>query len=340
MKFIDIDRDGYLKAGELRISDQEYGCNLLSQLKVTERFEVQTQISGEKVIVQAFDEPFLAEQVFEEEDGSWVIQMPYDYKQKFDPKSLTLDEWDRFHGKTESQIPFVFSRKAQAEFFNLLEDYTDSSITIDGVTLEVPPYFIEREDLSRSDFWTNIYQTEVPGWELEAPSPVLVSSLPQLKLMKSRVLVLGCGSGNDAAYFAERGHIVTGVDFSHEAIARAKKKYGHIETLTFVEADVFKLPTKWNESFDLIFEHTCFCAINPNRRNEMVNVWRRLLAPEGFLLGIFFVMPKQIGPPYGGSEWELEQRLKKQFRFLYWTRTPNSKPERLGKELLIFSQKI
>ncbi len=266
--------------------------------------------------------------------------MPYDFVQSFQPENLTLDEWDRFHGRTEANIPFVFSRKAQAEFFNLLEKFTDTTITVAGKTFEVPAYFSEREDLDQSEFWTNIYKTEVPGWELEAPSPALVSSLPQLKLMKLRVLVLGCGTGNDAAFFAEHGHIVTAVDFSAEALSRAKKKYGQIKNLTFLEHDVFNLPKEWIESFDLIFEHTCFCAISPTRRNELVKIWRRLLAPGGNILGIFFVMPKSIGPPYGGSEWEIEQRLKKHFRFLYWTRTPNSPPERIGKELVVFSQKL
>ena len=340
MKFIAIDREGYYKTGELRVSDQQYGFELIKNLRVTEKFETYTESGGEKIIVESFDEPFLVEQVFHEKGGAWIAQMPYKFVQPFQPENLTLDEWDRFHGRTEANVPFVFSRKAQTEFFNLLDDYSDTSITISGKTIEIPPYFSERDDLSQSGFWTNIYQTEVPGWELEAPSPALVYSLPQLKLIKLRVLVLGCGTGNDAAFFAESGHIVTAVDFSAEAVARAKKKYGHISNLTFVEHDVFNLPDEWRESFDLVFEHTCFCAISPTRRNELVNVWRRVLVPSGYVLGIFFVMPKSIGPPFGGSEWELEQRLKKHFRFLYWTRTHDSIPERLGKEIVVFSQKL
>ena len=52
------------------------------------------------------------------------------------------------------------------------------------------------------------------------------------------------------------------MDFSKEAIARGKKTYADLgEKLTFYESDVFHLPQEWNYSFDVVVEHTCFCAI-------------------------------------------------------------------------------
>jgi 2-polyprenyl-3-methyl-5-hydroxy-6-metoxy-1,4-benzoquinol methylase len=46
---------------------------------------------------------------------------------------------------------------------------------------------------------------------------------------RCRVLVLGCGEGHDAAFFAQNGHIVTGVDISPEAITRAQIDTLHME---------------------------------------------------------------------------------------------------------------
>jgi hypothetical protein len=92
--------------------------------------------------------------------------------------------------------------------------------------------------------------------------------------------------------------------------------------------------------FDLIFEHTCYCAIPPQKRNDLVKVWRRLLTEKGQILGIFFVMPKRTGPPFGGSEWEVRERLIKSFSFKFWQRSCQSVPERLGKELLVLAEKV
>jgi SAM-dependent methyltransferase len=151
-------------------------------------------------------------------------------------------------------------------------------------------------------------------------------------------LILGCGSGNDAAYFAKQGHTVTAVDFSEEAVAQAKAKYEGVEGLTFLRQDALALPESWNERFDLVFEHTFYCAISPDRRGELVRTWKRMLHGQGHLLGVFFVMEKRFGPPFGGSEWEIRERLKKDFKFLYWTRWHRSLERRKAKELVVYAQ--
>jgi len=299
---------------------------------------MQTTVQGEAYFVEAFDEPYVV-QFVERQKSKWLLQLPYGFKAEFDPKTLTLDEWDRFHGFTTKGIPFVLSRKAQAAFFDALEEYDDDSITVNGKKIEVKPWLTTEAPVQTEKFWTNIYQTETPGWEMNQPTPILVDMLPRMKLPPSRVIVLGCGSGNDAAYFAEHGHFVTAVDISPEAIKRAQEKYQHLPNLKFVQADVFNLPHEFDDSFDLVFEHTCYCAIDPQKRNELVKIWRRLLQSEGHILGVFFTMEKKGTPPFGGSEWEIRERLKKGFQFLFWSRWQKSIERRNGKELLVYALK-
>ncbi len=339
MKSIQIDSEGYFKFGDTRVVDNVIANEVFQTLQQGDKGEYKAKIQGEEYLVEAFDEPLVAKQVFK--GGSqWEIQAPYDFRQKFSPEKLTVDDWDRFHGVTDNGIPFVFSRDAQAEFFRLVDELHDESVTIDGKEIPVPYWFKVAPDVNRSDFWTNIYNTEEPGWDMKGPTPVLVNVLPKIKLTKQRIIVLGCGEGHDAAYLAERGHIVTAVDFSEEAIARAKSKYGHISTLKFFCGDIFRLPDNWRGEFDIVFEHTCYCAVNPERRPELIKVWRSLLAPGGKLLGIFFAINKFQGPPFGGSEFEIYQRLKKGFRFLIWERAKDSHPRRLGRELLVYAEKL
>ena len=337
-KFIQIDEEGYFAFDGIRATDEESGLLWLQNLKMDERGRAWTKVDGEQLLVESFDEPFIALDV-EKTVGFWKITMPYGHSEIFALPSLRLDEWDRFHGHTKSGVPFVFSRSAQARFFNLVDDFEDDAITVDGVRFEIKPWLEDNPDISQDSWWSHIYQTEEPRWDLREPARALPQLVPQLKLQKSRVLVLGAGAGNDAAWFAEQGHIVTAIDFSEEAIARGKERYGHLANLSFLRADVFQLPESMFGNYDVIFEHTLYCAVLPSRRTELVKIWRRLLAEHGHLMGVFFTMDKPFGPPYGGSEWEIRSRLQKSFRQLYWMRLHNSLENRLGHELFVYSQK-
>ncbi len=340
---IQIDEDGYLMSGELRVADADYGSYLFSHLVVDDRgrFIINDPNEG-MILVEAFDSPFVALQIIRDDD-KWMAQMPYGFSRQFDLTTLRLDEWDRFHGRTQKGIPFVFSRPAQSEFFTLVDEFDDESITVDGTQYETSPLLTANdEDVNSPDYWTEAYtKVSRPGWELDEPNPALVSALPPLKLHPQRVLVLGAGSGNDAAHFASLGHHVTAVDFSDEAIERAQKKFSEQQNLKFVKTDLFSLPTDYVGNFDMIFEHTCFCAVDPERRSEITKVWRRCLTDTGFLLAIFFTIDRPSGPPFGATEWELRERLKKSFRPLYWMRLRHqSHPSRQGMETLVYAQKI
>jgi SAM-dependent methyltransferase len=300
-----------------------------------------TDYEGQPSYVEYFDAPLIARGVrLTGETGFGEIDLPYHQKMKFPLASLCVDEWDRFHGVVaETGVPFVLSRQAQIEFFELLEEFDDDSVTIAGKTYPTGPWLAANPDSVRDSWWTNLYRTDDTPWDLDREHPALPEVLPQLKISRARVLVLGAGAGHDAAYFAKQGHMVTAVDYSEEAVARAKDLYGSLENFTYLKHDIFKLPENWAGRFDVIFEHTCYCAIPPERRNELVKIWRKLLSPQGHLLGAFFAYEKRIGPPFGGSEWELRERLKPGFDFLYWTRWRHSVERRKGKELIIYARK-
>lgn len=339
-RFIQIDEEGYFKFDDIRVSDSEVGRDWLASLRMDDRGRAWCEVDGELVLVEAFDEPYVALDI-EKTPNAWKLTLPYGHTENAPLDSLTVDEWDRFHGRTERGVPFVLSRAAQARLFNSVDEFDDESFTIEGRRFETRPWLQENPDVNQSNWWSEIYRTEEePRWDLGAPSHALAKFVPKMKLPRMRVLVPGAGTANDAAWFAEQGHIVTAVDFSEEAIARAKAKFGHLQNLKFIRADIFELPDKMPGEFDLIFEHTCYCAITPSRRAELVRAWRRLLSEKGLLMGVFFVMDKTYGPPYGSTEWEIRARLIKNFRPLYWTRLRDSLPKRLGHELFIYAEKL
>lgn len=337
-KYLIIDEEGFPLFGELRVTDPLVAMEIYRNLRKGENGAFVTQIQGDDLYVEAFDEPLVAAQVLKLDQG-WRILLPFGVEYAFDLETLRLDEWDRFHGRTASDLPFVFSRKAQAEFFRLLDDYTDETITADGKEIEIPAYWSSEKQVRQENFWSDIYRADDAGWELNEPSPSFKDLLPRLKLPKSRVLVLGCGSGNDAAFFAEHGHVVTSVDISAEALKNAKAKYGHMTNIQWVKMDIFKLPRDFDQAFDIVVEHTCYCAIDPIQRPQLVKTWIQCLVPGGHLMGVFFGMDKMKGPPFGGTEWELRERLKRSFHFIFWGRSHESIQRRDGKEFVVYAQK-
>lgn len=338
-RYIQIDEEGYFLFDGLRIADAEAGQLWISQLVMDRRGRAWLFMDDQPVFVEAFDEPYIGLDV-EPGEKEWTLTLPYGHSETFDLESLRLDEWDRFHGRTKRGIPFVLSRSAQARFFNLVDHYDDESVTIAGHRIETRPWLDANASVADPEWWSQLYQANEAQWDLAGPTPVLDQIVPQLKLQKSRVLVLGSGAGHDAAWFAEQGHIVTGIDFSSEAVAKAKLNYAHLPNLTFVEGDVFNLPTSMTGAFDVVFEHTLYCAVEPSRRNDLYKVWRRVLNEHGYLLGIFFSRDKAFGPPFGGSEWEVRARLQKGFRPLYWMRLRNSHEKRTGQEFLVYLEKL
>lgn len=344
-RFIQIDEDGYFKMDDLRVADAETGLAWLQALRYDPHFStVWTQIENQDVIVEAFDAPYVALGISVDGD-EWSVTMPYAHRESFSPASLTLDEWDRFHGQTARGIPFVLSRSAQASFFDLLDDSDDDSIEIAGRRYEMKPWLSAATSATASDAldadrWSTRYREGDTPWDQSGPHPALARVVSTLKLQRSRVLVLGCGRAHDAAWFARAGHIVTAVDFSADAIAQAKATYEGVSDLTFVQADAFNLPARFDRSFDVVFEHTLYCAIPPERRNDLMKSWLRALIDHGHLLGFFFASEKKNGPPFGGSEWELRARFSKRFRTLYWQRLKDSSAKRLGTELFLYSQKL
>lgn len=339
--FLTINEHGDLlfEGSDTPINDVETVQQLLRNLKLTENFGLETRLENQVYIVEAFDHPLLGHAV--EMRGSKIfIHTQAQLFFEVDSKKWSVDAWDRFCGLTTTNAPFRLTEKAQEKLFKICDEFDDDSFTLNGLKIDTPPYYIPTENIVSSKYWMDIYHTEgKPKWDLGDAAVAFKDMYPRLKLPKSRILVLACGEGHDAALFAQLGHVVTAVDFSSEGIERGKKLYGHIETLNFVQEDIFNLPQSWNHSFDIIIEHTCFCAIPPEKRKDLITLWRRLLHEEGQLMAVFFAMLKRAGPPYGSSEWELREMLKPHFQFLFWGRLRISLPRRQGRELFVLAKK-
>jgi len=81
--------------------------------------------------------------------------------------------------------------------------------------------FLDRsEDLN---FWERLYDNS-PQWDINRPQPEFVESYQRNELSKGKILDVGCDTGDNAIFFAEKGFSVLGIDIVEKAIEKAKIK--------------------------------------------------------------------------------------------------------------------
>lgn len=188
--------------------------------------------------------------------------------------------------------------------------------------------------------WNQRYEQDDTPWDKGSPHPVLLDMLTHGAL-NGRILVPGCGTGHDVRELARRGLDVTGLDVAALAIDRARAQ-APAGNESYQVGDLFHFPGAWSQKFDGVFEHTCFCAIDPARRADYVAAVAELLKPGGRLLAVFFVNPDNDGqgPPFGCTPQELDGLFGKKFRLLEEHWEIPTFPEREGRELLRLYERV
>jgi SAM-dependent methyltransferase len=186
-----------------------------------------------------------------------------------------------------------------------------------------------------SEYWEQRYQTKDMPWEKGAPSPGLVDFLaanPGLK--RGTVAVPGCGTGHDAREFAKAGFETFGFDLAPSAIRIANEMTAAAGLkASFQLADFLK--DEPPQKFDWLFEHTLYCAIQPEERDEYARAAVRWLKPGGTYLAVNYLIPDKDGPPFGTTRDEVWQRFSPQFELLAeWV--PRSYPNRTNLERMFW----
>jgi len=186
--------------------------------------------------------------------------------------------------------------------------------------------------------WEQRYQTGETPWDKGAPSPGLIDWLAaHPHLPRGAVLVPGCGTGHDVREWARHGFTVTGYDIAPSAVRQARESTGAASLNTSFQLGDF-LADQPVRRFDWIFEHTCFCAIQPAQREDYVRAVQRWLKPGGQFLAVHYLIPDTDGPPFGTTRNEVVERFSPHFNLLEeWV--PRSYPNRTGLELMLWWQR-
>jgi cyclopropane fatty-acyl-phospholipid synthase-like methyltransferase len=132
--------------------------------------------------------------------------------------------------------------------------------------------------LTRARF-QNAYAGQAP-WDIGKPQPVFQALADGVV---GSILDAGCGTGENALFFAARGHAVTGFDFLEEAIESAKRKAVERGIIaTFLVQDALKL-REWAVQFDNVIDCGLFHVFSDEDRVLYVLGLQAVLKREGRL---------------------------------------------------------
>ncbi|MBX3401045.1 MAG: class I SAM-dependent methyltransferase [Gemmataceae bacterium] len=128
----------------------------------------------------------------------------------------------------------------------------------------------------RSSF-ENLYAGQ-PRWEIGRPQRAFMDVADQIT---GSILDSGCGTGENAFFFASLGHKVTGIDFLAEPISLAKQKAADRGlTATFLVMDALTLKD-WTERFDSVIDSGLFHVFSDEDRRRYVDGVASVLKPNG-----------------------------------------------------------
>jgi SAM-dependent methyltransferase len=134
-----------------------------------------------------------------------------------------------------------------------------------------------------------------PRWEIGRPQRALLDAADRVI---GSVLDAGCGTGENALFFAARGHEVTGIDFLAEPIAFANRKAAERGlTATFLVLDALALRDLAGV-FDCAIDSGLFHVFGDHDRRHYVEGLASVLKPGGrlFLLCFSDEEPGDQGP--------------------------------------------
>ena len=190
--------------------------------------------------------------------------------------------------------------------------------------------------------WDERWRQGDTPWEKGYAAPPLSGYLEagETELHRARrVLVPGCGSGHDVRELARHGIGATGLDLAAAAVERARQE-APVDSEDYVCGDLFAADWRIGREFDAVWEHTCFCAIDPSRRPAYAQAMAEILPAGGHLVGVFFLTPwdpgeAEEGPPFSATREEITALFSPWFALRKERVPERAYPGREGREWLV-----
>lgn len=146
-----------------------------------------------------------------------------------------------------------------------------------------------------------------PPWDIGRPQRMFVEAADQVT---GSILDSGCGTGENALFFAARGHRVTGIDFLERPIGEARRKAEERGiTATFLMMDATRLDDL-PEQFDSAIDCGLFHVFSDDDRAKYVAGLASVVRPGGRL---FLACFSDKEPPGDGPRRVSQPELREAF---------------------------
>ncbi len=187
-------------------------------------------------------------------------------------------------------------------------------------------------------FWESRYQNNQTGWDVGYISTPLKDYIDQLINKDIKILIPGAGNSHEAEYLWNNGFKnIYILDIAEHPLLNFKSRIPDFPGSHLIHDDFFKI----KDTFDLIIEHTFFCALNPDLREKYALKMHNLLNTNGKLIGLLFDFElTKEGPPFGGSNQEYSNCFSKYFTIKTLERAYNSIKPRQDRELFFIFEKL
>ncbi|WP_373511266.1 class I SAM-dependent methyltransferase [Persicitalea sp.] len=168
-------------------------------------------------------------------------------------------------------------------------------------------------------FYFNLsYRFGFAEWDVNKPQPDLIRLVEEGKIAGKTILDIGCGSGDNAIYLAQKGFQVTGLDYSDKGIEVAKRRAAKENvTVKFDVADAFNL-SNINQQFDIVIDYGLYHNIDMDKMPLYLENIRQVLKTGGqFIIQAFGEKsPKQKFAPRQVSETEIRNEFSQNWTVL------------------------
>jgi len=139
-------------------------------------------------------------------------------------------------------------------------------------------------------------------WDSGVTPPEVIEAFQIDDIPPGPVLDLGCGTGTNVIYMAQRGRQVIGIDFVPEAVARAREKArqaGVSDRVQFYVADVTRLSQLDLPRCAFALDMGCFHGLSPEGQHHYAEGLAAVLLPGARYMLYALDPRKQAGISFG-----------------------------------------
>jgi SAM-dependent methyltransferase len=172
--------------------------------------------------------------------------------------------------------------------------------------------------MSEMEHWDNRYHAGDTPWDTGHPSLELIRVVEEDKIAPCQAIDLGCGTGSNAIYLAERGFEVAALDISPTALDRGRGKKAKAGVKTrFVLGNVLDPPEDIGGPYEFVFDRGCYHIVRRINLDQYLQTLERITRAGS--LGLFLTgnanEKLEKGPPTVTEE-EIRAELGRLFEII------------------------